>query len=99
MLLGLDVTDRFPDFHLALKNCTYSSVIVRTDVLNPWLAAMSLAMQQHALSMLSPSKKNISPHSLLASMAGFALGNGVQRSPAVAINGVSPLPPPYNGID
>ena len=44
-------------------------------------------MQQHALAMLAPTKKNVSPHSLLASMAGLAFSNAL-RSPTIAINGM-----------
>lgn len=69
MLLGLDVMDRFQDFHMALRN-----------------SHISQAMQQHALAMLAPTKKHVSPHSLLASMAGIALGTAM-RTPSIPING------------
>lgn len=93
MLLGLNVVDRFPDFHLAFKNCEYQpftrgwSCLSSIFFLHFFLpASISHVMQQHALAMLAPAKKNVSPHSLLASMAGLAFGNAI-RSPTIAISG------------
>ena len=90
MLLGLDVMERYPDFHFALRNCESSMAhVISNCAFNPYIASISLPMQTHIHTMLSPHKKNVSPHSLLASMAGLALGNGVQRTPAISINGES----------
>ncbi|EKM52933.1 uncharacterized protein PHACADRAFT_259100 [Phanerochaete carnosa HHB-10118-sp] len=69
MLLGLNVVERYPDFHIALRS-----------------SGISQSMQQHVLAMLAPTKKHVSPHSLLASMAGVALSNAM-RTPSIAING------------
>ena len=53
---------------------------------NHTVAGITQAMQQHALAMLAPTKKHVSPHSLLASMAGVAFGNAI-RTPSIAISG------------
>lgn len=88
MLMGLDVTERFPDFYTALRNCQslfFSGC--RNKVADFVIATISQTMQQHALAMLAPTKKNVSPHSLLAGMAGVVIGNGLRSSGAIVING------------
>ena len=53
-----------------------------------WVASLSRAMHSYASSMLAPSKKHISAHSVLADIAGAAFGNAL-RTPSITINGNS----------
>ncbi|KAF8170288.1 kinase-like domain-containing protein [Mycena galopus ATCC 62051] len=69
MLVGLDVTERYPDAYAAMHE-----------------SKMSPTLQQHALSMLFPSKKNhLSCLSLLADLAESPLTTtvSVMRSPSI----------------
>ncbi|KAJ6497813.1 kinase-like domain-containing protein [Mycena sanguinolenta] len=82
MLIGLDVTERYPDAYAAIHE-----------------SSMSPNLQQHALSMLFPSKKNhLSCLSLLADLAQSPLTTAVSvtKSPSVpSYEPKTPMPGKY----
>ena len=93
MLLGLDVTEKYSDIHMALESCA-SSLPLPLILKLTWclifyshLAQIPAALAQHALNMILPSKKNhASCLTLLADLAQTAgraaVGPQAPRTPA-----------------